>query len=134
MKHSNDLLVHFYQQLGRLFYTLAAADKHVRVEEVAVFKKIFKEEWESLLIHIFKEEKGAIKKIETVFDFLAANEVAIDKTLTEFKKFKEMHPQLFDLEVKELILKTAEAITNVSSGKNKSELVIMSKLHSILVN
>jgi hypothetical protein len=35
----------FYQQIGKVFYSIAAVDKTVRPEEIKELKKILQKEW-----------------------------------------------------------------------------------------
>ena len=45
MKPSNETMLAFYQQLGRVFYGVAAADKVIRLEEVERLDEIVKKFW-----------------------------------------------------------------------------------------
>lgn len=123
----------FYQQLGKIFYAVAAADKKVREEEWATLKQILKKQW--LEIEDTHDEFGtdSAYQIEIVFDWLKENHFETDRILADFKIFKKEHEHLFTEKTNLLILKTAHAIAASFSGKNKSELVILSQLQFILL-
>lgn len=122
--------VRFYQNLGKLFYAIAAADKVVRKIEHAKLKEIVKKEW--LSVDDFEDDfhTDAAYQIEVVFDWLY-NEEKLDaeRWFTSFLDFKNDHEQLFDDQIKNLILKTADIIASSFSGKNKSELIMLAKLN-----
>ena len=55
-----------------------------------------------------------------------------EECFDEFKDFYKEHPHAFSAEIKSLAKKTAGAIANAFSGKNKSELVILAKIGLLL--
>ncbi|WP_369752755.1 hypothetical protein AB3G34_13690 [Flavobacterium sp. WC2409] len=132
MEPSDKTMVRFYQLLGKLFYCIAAADNTIRKEEINQLKKIVQKEWLPLenTFDEFGSDSGY--QIEIVFDWLINNQWDIENVFFDFKIFREEHQHLFTTTIKELILKTAEAIAKSFSGKNKSESVLISKLIVIL--
>lgn len=134
MKTSDKTMVHFYQQLGKIFYSIAAVDGTVRKEEIIRLKKIVQREWLPFE-HTFDEfGSDSAYQIEIVFDWLTKNKWDYDQTLPDFKIFRSEHDSLFTPKVNALIMKTAEAIAKAFSGKNKSEHVLISQLNFILQN
>lgn len=134
MKTSDKTMVHFYQQLGKIFYSIAAVDGIVRKEEIIRLKKIVQREWLPFE-HTFDEfGSDSAYQIEIVFDWLTKNKWDYDQTLPDFKIFRREHESLFTPKVNALIMKTAEAIAKAFSGKNKSEHVLISQLNFILQN
>lgn len=125
-------MIHFYQQLGKLFYSVASVDGTVRNEEIEKLVEIVQKEW--VPIETTSNEFGddAAYQIEIVFDWLVENGWNIGKTIPDFKNFKKEHPRLFTPQVNDLILKTAKAIANSFSAKNKSESVLIEKLRALL--
>ena len=126
-------MISFFQQLGKVFYSVAMADNNIRNEEVDKLKKVLQTQWLGLDETTDSFGSDSAYQIEIVFDWL----IEIDwndseDVLNEFKFFKSEHESLFTQEVKDLILKTAMAIAESFSGKNKSELVLISQLESIL--
>ena len=132
MKPSHQTMIHFYQQLGKLFYSVASVDKTVCKEEIAQLNKIVKKEWLPLENSFSEFGDDAAYQIEIVFYWLVENDWNIGKIVPDFESFKKEHPHLFTHQVNDLILKTAKAITNSFSGKNKSESAIIEKLRGVL--
>ena len=132
MKPSRQTMIHFYQQLGKLFFSFASVDKTVREEEIAQLKKIVKKEWLPLENSLNEFGDDAGYQIEIVFDWLVENDWNIGKIIPDFEIFKKEHPHLFTSQVNDLILKTAKAITNSFSGKSKSESVLINQLRGVL--
>ena len=125
-------MIHFYQQLGKLFYSVASVDKAVREEEIRQLNEIVKKEWLPLESTFTEFGDDAAYQIEIVFEWLLENDWKIDKAFTDFKSFRKEHPSLFTPQVNDLILKTAQAIVDSFSGKNKSELALINELSGIL--
>lgn len=132
MKPSQQTMIHFYQQLGKLFYSVASVDKTVRKEEIAQLNEIVKKEWLPIENNLNEFGDDAAYQIEIVFDYLVENDWKIGKIIPDLEDFKKEHPSLFTPQVNDLILKTAKAITNSFSGKNKSESVMIEKLRAVL--
>jgi len=105
MTPSNSTMISFFQQLGKVFYSVAMADNNIRNEEVDKLKKVLQTQWLGLDETTDSFGSDSAYQIEIVFDWL----IEIDwndseDVLNEFK----------------------------FSGKNKSELVLISQLESIL--
>lgn len=134
MKPSDTTMVRFYQQLGKLFYSIAAVDHTIRPEEIAQLKKIIQREWLPLESSFDQFGSDSAYQIEIVLDWLSENEWDYDHNLSDFKFFHNEHHSLFTPEINSLITKTAEAVAKSFSGKNKSEHVLISQLNFILQN
>jgi hypothetical protein len=132
MKPSTRTMLSFYRQLGKLFYSVATADKTIRAEEVERLKQIVKSEWLPLENSVDAFGSDSAFQIEIVFDWLLENEWDRGTVIPDFKHFRIEHESLFTDRVKQLILKTAHAIADAFSGKNKSELVLIGQLQLIL--
>jgi archaellum component FlaC len=133
MKPSHQTMTHFYEHLGKVFYSIAAIDKTVRKEEIEKLKQIIKTEWLPLENTFNEFGDDTANEIEIVFDWLVANKWEFEQVIPDFKFFKAEHQHLFTAEINFLILKTANAIATSFSGKNKSEHVLISQLNSILI-
>ncbi|UJH67980.1 hypothetical protein [Allomuricauda sp. SCSIO 65647] len=122
----------FYQKVGCLFYSIAMADQSVHIRELDALKKIVRDQWLSL--DDTEDEFGSDSafQIEIVFDWLLEYEKEGPSCFEKFEDFYHEHYSIFSPKVKELILKTAHAIANAFSGKNKSELVLLGKLELLL--
>src|SRR5690606_24469207 len=119
----------FYQHLGKLYYAMAAADGNVREAEINQLKNMVKKEW--LAVDDTDDRFGtdAAYQIEIVFDWLhEEKDYSAKECYEDFVSFKNDRPQLFTEDINQLILKTANAIAESFSGKNKSELMLLAKL------
>ena len=121
--------IDFYQNLGKIFYAIAAADKHVRDEELKTFEDIINNEW-----ILEKNGEGNIKDntviiIDTFRWLLNDNEYNAEYCYNSFINFKRSHEVLFNKNMKSQILRTASKIAASFSGKNKSELLMLAKLN-----
>ena len=129
MKTRKKLTLKFYQNLGKLFYAIAAADHEVRNTEFEKLKELIKSQWLQLDPIEDSFNTDAAYQIEIVFDWLN-NQKVLDakKCFNDFIDYKNKQHHLFTKNVKQLILKTGSAIAASFSGINKSELIILAKL------
>ncbi|QRM89356.1 hypothetical protein FG167_08940 [Lacinutrix sp. WUR7] len=129
MKKKKKLTHNFYQNLGKLFYAIAAADNNVAPLEVETLKQIVKLDW--LKVDCLEDEFGsdAAYQMEFVFDLLhRENNLDAENCYSDFIHYKNEQNHLFTEAIKQLILQTANAIANSFAGKNKSELILLAKL------
>ena len=119
----------FYQQIGQLFYAIAASDKVVRKAEYDALKNLVSEEWTGLDDYKDKFGVEAAYQIEIVFDWFDYESLDANDCFETFSRFFREHPSQFTSDRKKLIWRTANAIANSFSGKNKSELMMLAKLH-----
>ena len=121
-----------YQNLGKLFYAVAICDGSVHANEWDKVKELVKEDW--LYVDDFTDRYGtdAANQIEIVFDGLMEYSKTSEECFDEFKEFYKEHPHAFTDEIKRLIRKTANAIANSFSGRNKSELILVAKIGMLL--
>ena len=122
----------FYTKIGMLFYAIAASDKVVRAEEINTLKKLVKEQWVPVDSATDMYGTDEAYQIEIVFDWLQENAPTADWAFKEFKDYKKEHHQLFTQNIKQLIWETADAIAASFAGKNKAELLMLSKLKILL--
>tara|TARA_R110002073_G_scaffold13377_2_gene57141 strand:+ start:10765 stop:11181 length:417 start_codon:yes stop_codon:yes gene_type:complete len=135
MKTNKELTHKFYQNLGKLFYAIAAIDNNVRVEELDKLKDIVKKEW--LTTHLIEDDfkMNAEHSIINTFKWLHNdNEYNAKTCYNSFLTFKKEHESLFTDQINTLILKTARAIAASFSKVNKSELMLLAKLNIELKN
>lgn len=132
MRNTPKTMNGLYQNLGKLFYAMAISDGSVHVKEWDKVKEIVKEDW--LYVDDFKDRYGtdAANQIEIVFGWLVEYEKSSEECFEEFKEFYLAHPHAFTKEIKSLTGKTANAIANAFSGRNKSELVLLAKINLLL--
>jgi hypothetical protein len=124
----------FYQQIGKVFYSIVAVDKTVRPEEIKELKKILQKEWLPLDNTFDAFGSDSAYQIEIVFDWLVEKKWDIDQMIPNLKLFRTLHSSLFTDQVNDLIMKTATAIAASFAGKNKSEHVLVSQLNTVLEN
>ncbi len=129
---SNETQNEFYQNLGKLFYAVAMADKKVVPKEIEKLKEDVRKYW--LPVDEIEDEFGAdaAYQIEIVFDWLQQEEKESQLYFDEFIDFFKEHPSKFNAHIKQLIWRTADGIASSFSGKNKSELILLAKLKLLL--
>lgn len=132
MKPSDKTMIHFYQLLGKLFYSIASADKNVQKEEVAQLKKLVKKQWVPQEVSTNEFGDDAAYQIEIVFDWLMANEWRIKNVIPDLVNYKKEHPSIFTPQINSLILKTANAIAASFSGEKELELNLIDELSAII--
>lgn len=133
MRPTDEVMTSFYQHLGELFYAIAKVDGVVRKEEEAVLKKIVEQEWKDLEDSQDEFHSDASFQIISVFDFLNEGFDAAEEWFNDFKAFKKLHEQLFTPKMNALIMRTADAVASSFAKKNKSELVLLNRLRTLLV-
>lgn len=119
----------FYQNLGKLFYAIAASDNSVREAEIDKLKEIVKKEW--LTTNLIEDaiKKNAEDSIVNTFKWLQNdNEYNAETCYNSFVAFKKVNEKLFTHKINALIIKTAQAIAYSFSGINKQELIMLTKL------
>lgn len=121
----------FYQNLGKLFYAVAAVDLEVNEAEVKKLKEVVKKYW--LDVDATEDAFGsdAAYQIEIVFDWLNATGNTADSKsyFDDFVAYKNEQSHLFTEKIKTLTMKTASKIAESFAGKNKSELMLLAKLN-----
>jgi hypothetical protein len=132
MTHSKETLDLFYQHIAKAFYSVAAADKKVKEEEVETLRELVKSRWTKVEDSTDEFGTDAALQIESVFDWLLEENVDSMDALNDFKDFKEQNESLFTSKINKLVFETADAIASSFSGKNKSELTVLTQLNLIL--
>ena len=133
MEYAKNKRKQFYQNLGKLFYSIAIADKKVHATEVKKLREAVDKQW--LDVDKVTDEFGtdAAYQIEIIFDWLLEQEEKESDTyFEEFRSYYKENTSEFTDSIKGLIWKTADGIAASFSGKNKSELVLLAKLKSLL--
>lgn len=132
MKSSRKTMTYLYEQLGKVFYAIAAFDKTVHKKEIEKLKHIIKAEWLALENSFNEFGDESAYEIEIVFDWLVSNKWELEQVMPDFKSFRTEHQHLFTQEINALILKTANEIAFSFAGKNKSEHSLIRQLSLIL--
>ncbi len=132
METNENLGKTFYESLGKLFYALAAADNIVANNEFECLTKMVKTQW---VCHSKLKEKfssASPLKILKSFDTCRLKKYNAEKCLEEFKTFRESYPDIFTADINRQIWSTAKIMAHCFPGINKSEVIMMSKIHGIL--
>ena len=118
----------FYENLGKLFYAVAAVDLVVHEAEINKVREIVKKYW--LDVDDLDDNFGtdAAYQIEIVFDWLHANKRNSHSCYNDFVIYKNEQKHLFTKKINKLIMKTAGDIAQSFAKKNKSELILLGKL------
>lgn len=132
MLYSEKTACELYENLGKLFYAVAIADKSVHTKEIDKLRSFIRKYW--LAVDEIEDEYGedAAFQIETVFDWLLEYEKDGEESYEEFQVFYRDHERKFTPFIKVLVLDTAHAIANSFSGTNKAEMVLLGKLRLLL--
>jgi len=128
MKISEKNQVVFYQKMGELFYAVAASDKVVRKQEYDALKNLVQREWSSLDDYKDEFQSDAVYQMEIVFEWFEYEQMNGQDCFDNFAQYYKENKNLFTPGKKQLIWKTVNAIANAFSGKNKSEVIMLSQL------
>jgi len=124
------IALQFYQNLGKLFYAIVAADNSVRVEEMEAVKELVKEYWQQTELGNSNSKTEFENIILDTFNWLCKdNEYSAEACFDSFISFKQKHESIFTKGIKSLILNTTAKISASFSGQNKSELILLAKLN-----
>ena len=126
---TDNMMLQFYQNLGKLFYAIAAIDRKVREEELNKLKEIVRKEWMIFNSYNNLSDAHIESAIIDTFKWLQSdNEYDAQTCYNSFLIFYKENVKLFTADINRLILKTARAIAYSFSGINKNELILLSKL------
>jgi hypothetical protein len=122
-----------FNAIGKLFYAVAAVDKTIHPRELQTISDLM------------GKEVGTSTILERDTTFLINSEVIMNSfysmqysktpsydAFNEFVSYKQTHEHEFTPAIKKWIWQIADKITYSFSGKNKSELIMLSKLKSVL--
>ena len=127
-KPKNKLL----ENLGKLFYAVAVADKKIEEEEIAALKTNILQRWDSP----DSKPNGLVldghQEIFTIFKELQNTRAESETCYMQFQEFFNEHKQLFNEDLRKLIWDTTQGIASSYAKKNKSELIVLAKLKMLL--
>ena len=120
----------FYQNLGKLFYAIAAIDGTVKSEELKKLQELVKTDWLKTDVIGASHKVDAENAIVNTFKWLNDdNEYDAQACYNSFISFKKNNEPLFTNKINTLIMHTAGKIASSFSGTNKSELILLAKLN-----
>lgn len=128
MEPSNNI----YWAIGKLFYAIAFVDNTVHFLEYKTVERLIGQEGSSS-----NERKyviipdGSKEILKSFYTMLEARIDAYD-AFKEFVSYKKNHEQEFTPQIKKWIWQIADRITYSFARKNKSEVIILSKLKETL--
>lgn len=120
-----------YAVLGRLFYYTAALDGRIQPAEKKKLHELVVQSWQQLegSTDEFGTDQSAL--IEFSFDFEEA-ESFVPQGLQDFEIFYKQYKKEFTPEIKDRILRTIYAITDVWYRENKKEQEMFSRVKTLL--
>jgi hypothetical protein len=121
-----------HQNLGKLFYAVAMADKKIEEEEIAALKTDILQRWYNLDSELNELVLDNHQDIITVFTQLHNIKAESDSCFLEFREFFNEHQNLFNTDLRKLIWDTAQDVASSFAKKNKSELILLAKLKILL--
>lgn len=119
----------FYEAIGHMCYAVAAADRTIHPSETMAVKSAVKEYWVPLEDSTDAFGSDQAFQAEMTFEWLCESEADSAESLRKFLGFVTGNPSFFPEEVRVRVMNTAHRIASAYSGENKSELVVLSKLH-----
>ncbi|MBP2831476.1 hypothetical protein J8281_04685 [Aquimarina sp. U1-2] len=128
MNASKNEGIKIYQNLGKLFYAIAASDRVVREAEYNMLRKIVQTKWLNASKVEDKFGPDAAYQIEIVFDWMDAEESSAETCFSSFEQCYLNYKSKFTTQIRQLIWDTADAIASAFSDKNKSELIMLGRL------
>lgn len=130
MKKSYETMKLFYQNVGKLFYAVAYADKVVRQEEVEELKKVIETVW--LPLEDTEDEFGMDNafNIEFMFQYLNESKESAEQAFADFKLYAAANKGMFSEYIKEITVNTSTTIADAFLGTNKAEKQMIEDLSS----
>ena len=122
----------FYQKLGYLFYSISNADRRVSAEELNMLQQIIREDWLSLDDVRDAYGSDTAYQIHIIFDFLREKEYSAETAYSVFSRYFKEHITLFTDDVLDRIFHSADRMAECLTGRNKSELQALARLHLLL--
>ncbi len=119
----------FYKKIAHLFYSVAMADKKIVIEEKRKIVFYVEKYWS----HSFDKNDGKEVIYETLRQLIKKQETA-ENAFDVFKSYYHSIPNGFSKDLCQKIMEAADGIATSFSKRNKSELVLLTKLHGLLFN
>ncbi len=118
-----------FENLGKVFYAIANADRNLHDNEIARMKTEIEKFWKPK----FAEAPYSMAYyIWHAFERARSNKVPAEQAFEEFALYFNNEPGPFTQEIRNLIMDTSNAIASAYADKNKSELILLAKLQLLL--
>ena len=112
-------MVHNIQHaLAYLFYAVAATDRRIEDIEIEIMTKTVHDNWPT------EDER----KVTAMFEGILQQKLPAQEAFDHFDQYFQAHKDEFDTRLRHTIFRTADAIASSFAAKNKSELVLLSRL------
>jgi hypothetical protein len=121
-----------YENLGYLFYAIAAADQHVHREEIDKLKILVGKEWLPLENSTDSYGTDAAHYISIAFEYLLSEGMSSEDAYKVFSDFYDESEAGFSKDLKRKIKSTATAIAGAFGGKNKKEQLLIGELNRLM--
>ncbi len=119
----------FYIAIAHLFYSFSMIDKKMTVQEKKEIVWAIKEEW-ATNEYGFDSEELIYETMRT----LIKDKMSAENAFENFKAFFLANETFFSKEVNYELLEACHKISDAENGKNKSELILLAKLHKLFKN
>jgi hypothetical protein len=121
-----------YENLGYLFYAIAAADQRVHPAEIEKLRALIAREWLPLENSIDSYGTDAAHYINISFEYLLNEGIPANEAYSVFSDYYQQHQAAFSKDLKKKISTTASAIAKAFADRNKNEKEYIDQLHRLL--
>jgi hypothetical protein len=121
-----------YENLGYLFYAVAAADHHVHRDEIDKLKVLVGKEWLPLENSTDSYGTDAAHYISIAFEYLLSEGMAAEDAYTVFSDFYKESEAGFTKDLKQKVKITAKSIATAFGGQNKKEQRFIDQLNKLM--
>ena len=122
----------FYSEVGKLLYALAKADGSIASEEIMAIHKLVLEDLVPLESSTDEFGTDSAFYVEMEFDYLNENFYDPEVAFNSFIDYVEDHYTAFDDNLKEVVFKVAETLTNSFHETNIKDHYMILKLKEVL--
>ncbi|MDY0779575.1 hypothetical protein [Tenacibaculum sp. IB213877] len=118
----------FNENLAHLFYAVAMADKRMDTDEKKKIVSIVEKNWIDNTNN--QQNKEAI--YQTIRELIQEH-VSSEEAFNKFKLYVTANKELFTNDLSKRIIKASHSICESFANKNKSELILLAKIHKLLL-
>ncbi len=118
----------FHKKLAHLFYAVAMADRKMVIEEKRQIVAYVEKYWS----HSFDKNDGKEVIYETMRELIQKQETS-DNAFSVFTRYYQSQSEGFSKDLCLKIMEAADGIATSFSKRNKSELILLTKLHQLLL-
>lgn len=132
MNSTTKLPISFYENVGGVFYAIAAIDHSVKQEEYNSLKQCLESNW--ILYGVTGEDlpKKPEELLEQVFKSAVQKKKDPEKCFEDFADYRKTHSAWFSIPVNKAIWNTANSIANSFAQVDKNEVILLHKLKLVL--